>query len=298
MKRRVAWATAALAGAAATAAGIRYVTTLDAPVLDARGPLAAEERHLILLAAALSLFVVIPVFVLLLGFAIRYREGNRAAHYSPHMSSNWKVETAWWLGPSALIAVLAVIAWNSTHALDPFAPLASSTRPVNVQVVALDWKWLFIYPDHGVASVNSLVIPANTPIHFQLTADAPMNSFWIPRLSGQIYAMPGMATQLNIQASSAGVFDGLSANFSGRGFSGMRFKTRVVSTADFQAWVTAAHTSAVALNVSTYRSLQRPSEDVAPADYRLAGPALFSSIIGTYNTPGRPSPSPVPEASP
>ncbi|GAC1579803.1 MAG: ubiquinol oxidase subunit II [Candidatus Dormibacteria bacterium] len=297
MKRRAAWALGAVVSAATATAGVFYLAGLDWPVLDPRGPIAVEERRLILVAAALSLFVVLPVMALLIGFAVRYREGNEKTRYSPRMASGWKVETAWWVAPSALIGVLAVIAWNSTHALDPYAPLGSSTPPVKVQVVALDWKWLFIYPDNGVASVNSLVIPANTPVHFEVTADAPMNSFWIPRLGGQIYAMPGMATQLNLQASQ-GVFDGLSANFSGRGFSGMRFKTQVVSATSFQEWLTTTRTSGSLLDRATYRRLQRPSENVAPATYSLADARLFSSIIGGYIAPGAPSPTPVPEPTP
>ena len=170
-----------------------YIHRTNIPVLEPRGTIAAHEKHLMLITVLLAGIVVLPVFGMLFAFAWRYREGNaRKAKYSPELAGNRAAETVWWLIPSIIILILSVVAWNSSHALDPYEPIASNVKPLNVEVVAMDWKWLFIYPDQRVASVNSLEIPVNTPVNFTITADAPMNSFWIPQLGGQIYAMPGM----------------------------------------------------------------------------------------------------------
>ncbi len=268
-----------------------YLSTLDVAVLNPKGPIGVEEQHLILIAAALSLVVVLPVIGLLIAFAVRYREGNTKSRYAPNLRNSRKVEAVWWVLPSVLIGVLSVITWTSSHELDPYAPLKSGNAAIKVQVVAMDWKWLFVYPDQGIASVNALVIPVDTPVHFLLTADGPMNTLWIPQLSGQIYAMPGMQTQLNIQASEEGTYSGLSANLSGKGFSGMRFKTTVVSNAAFQTWIGATRASPEVLDRSSYAQLQAPSIDVPPAYFRLADQEIFPFIIDQYMTvPSSPSP--------
>src|SRR5665213_829593 len=205
-----------------------YLHGRDIPILDPKGPVALGERSVIYLTLALCAIVVIPVFVMLFTFAWKYRADNpkaRVYHEPDWDHYNTAAEIIWWLVPGVIVVILSVVAWQSSHALDPYKPLIGSGAPITVEVVALDWKWLFIYPEEGIATVNMLEIPENSPIHFEITADAPMNSFWIPSLGGQIMAMPGMTTQLNLLASSIGTFNGVSANISGAGFAGMAFKT-------------------------------------------------------------------------
>ena len=262
-----------------------YLHGRSIPVLDPRGPIAGQERDLILIAAALSLFVVIPVFVLAIALAIKYREGNPDSKYSPTLTNSPRLEAAWWIFPSALIGILAVFGWSSAHTLDPFQPLTSGTKPLTVEVVAMDWKWLFIYPDQHIACVNEMVIAENTPINLVLTSDAPMNSFWIPQLSGQIYAMSGMQTQLHLEASSSGTFNGTSANLSGVGFSGMTFQVKSMSSIDFQQWAANAYRSPRTLDRAQYAELARPTTNDPVSCYSNADPTLFTSIIAGYMAP-------------
>ncbi|MDQ6944842.1 MAG: ubiquinol oxidase subunit II [Actinomycetota bacterium] len=268
--------------AAITAA---YLRGTSIPLLEPKGPIAAEEEQLILVAAALSLFVLVPVFALAITFAIRYREGNTDAKYSPTLTNSPRIEAAWWILPSALIGILAVIGWSSAYTLDPFQPLTSATKPLAIEVVALDWKWLFIYPAQHIACVNEMVIPETTPINLSLTSDAPMNSFWIPQLSGQIYAMPGMQTQLHLEASSSGTFNGTTANLSGVGFSGMRFQTKSTPSQDFQQWVLRTERSPTSLSLTQYQALARPTTNDPVSCYSNADPSLFASIIARYMAP-------------
>jgi cytochrome o ubiquinol oxidase subunit 2 len=259
-----------------------YLHGANIEILNPKGPIAAQEKRLIIFALLLSLIVVIPVFAMTLGFAWRYREGNERAKYSPNLQGNRLAETIWWLVPSALIAVLAVVAWNSSHTLDPYRPLVSNTPAMTIQVVALDWKWLFIYPQAGVATVNYVQIPERTPVNFEITADAPMNSFWIPQLAGQIYAMPGMSTQLHLSADGVGSYRGLSANISGEGFSGMTFVAKSSTKSDFESWLATAQQSSRRLTMSGYNHLAAPSQNNAPATYTLAAANLYSSVIDKY----------------
>ena len=263
-----------------------YLSTNNIAILNPKGTIALQEKNLILLSLGLSLIVVIPVFVLVFVFAWRYREGNDKARYSPNLDHNVVAETIWWLIPSALIVVLAVVTWRSSHSLDPYKPLASSVEPVTIQVVALDWKWLFIYPQNHVATVNYFRIPDNTPVNFEVTADAPMNSFWIPQLGGQIYAMPGMSTQLNLEADAPGSYNGVSANISGSGFSGMTFTAQSSSMNDYQAWLASAAQSPQQLTVSDYNSLAAPSKNNATATYSGVVSGLYAGIIGKYMPDG------------
>lgn len=240
-----------------------------------------------ILVVLLMLIVVIPVFVLT-GFIVwKYRVGNsKKVKYNPTWDSNKALEATWWLIPATLIAVLGFITWCSSHQLDPYKPLASKTPALNVQVVALDWKWLFIYPAQHIASVNLVQFPVNRPVHFYITADAPMNSFWIPQLSGQMYAMPGMQTQLNLSASSLGSFHGGSANISGQGFARMEFWAKASSTRDFNAWVAAAQHSSASLTAASYQKLAEPSQSNAVAYYKAPQTDLFNSVIASYMMPG------------
>ncbi len=254
-------------------------------VLNPQGTIAGQERNLIFITVALGLIVVIPVFIMLFMVAWKYREGNKKAKYQPAWDNNHVIEAIWWGIPCLIIGILGVIMWKASQDLDPYRPLASSAAPLKVQVVALQWKWLFIYPDKHVASVNSLPLPVDTPVDFQITADAPMNSFWIPNLSGQIYAMSGMSTQLHIQADKIGDYDGSSANISGEGFADMTFKARVLSKSDFDGWVQSATHSVDALDETSYANLAQPSKDIAPTAYRLGQQNLYDTILMKYMKP-------------
>lgn len=188
------------------------------------GQVGIEQKNLILIATGLMLLVVIPVIIMTLAFAWKYRASNKAATYTPDWSHSTKIEAAVWIIPILIIIALGYVTYHSTHKLDPYRPLDSDVKPVQIDVVALDWKWLFIYPEQGIATVNKIVFPANTPVNFRVTSDAVMNSFFIPGLGGQIYAMAGMTTKLHLIANENDEFDGISANYSGAGFTGMKFK--------------------------------------------------------------------------
>jgi len=262
-----------------------YLHHTNIPILEPAGPIASKERGLIYFALGLSLIVVIPVFSLLGIFAYRYRESNTKAKYSPKLDHNRVAETAWWLIPSVIILFLARVAWSSSHSLDPYQQIASTNRTVTIQVVALDWKWLFIYPSQGVASLSNFQIPTNTPIKFEITSDTVMNSFWIPQLGGQIYAMPGMSTELNLMASKNGIFNGSSANISGEGFSGMTFTAKASSYSDYSSWLSRLSASPKKLNLSTYNQLAKPSQYNLVTSYSGVVPNLYNSIIYKYMTP-------------
>lgn len=260
---------------------IRYFSRHTVAVLQPAGPIAAGERRLLITAFLLMLLIVVPVFVIAFSFAWRYRESNKKAKYSPNLDHSRLAETIWWLIPTALISVLAVITWQGTFAFDPHKALSSATPTMHIQVVALDWRWLFIYPDQQVASVNELHLPVNTPIQFDITADAPMNSFWIPQLGGQIYAMPGMNTQLNLLADRSGTFNGSSANISGKGFSSMRFKAIASPKTQFDAWVTTA-SEASPLTSAVYADIARPQINEAVTMYSDPARGLYATIINKY----------------
>lgn len=256
-----------------------FINSHTIAVLNPQGIIADQQRQLIVTATLLMAIVVLPVFALTFGIAWRYRAGNKKARYSPDLSGNRWAETVWWLIPFAIIAILASIVVISSHQLDPFKPLASNKKPLRIQVISLEWKWLFLYPDLHVASVNYLPVPTNTPLNFELTSDAPMNSFWIPQLGGQIYTMPGMSTQLHLMASNTGDYKGSSANISGEGFAGMHFTTHATSEADFNAWVKATASSSSQLTIDAYNELAKPSSNVTPAKY--AFPATYDRLYDT-----------------
>lgn len=256
------------------------------PVLNPKGTISKQQLDLIIFATLLMLVVVVPVFVLTFFIVWKYRATNTDARYSPDWDHNNKLEALWWGLPLLIITILSVVIWKTSHSLDPYKPLASSTPPITVQVVALEWKWLFLYPEQGIASVNALHIPENTPINFKITADAPMNSFWIPNLGGQVYAMAGMETKLHLQASEQGIYEGSSANISGEGFASMRFNTTVTSRQDFDAWVNATQHIGKQLAADTYTELSEPSSYVAPAYYSSFDHKLYDTIIMKYMEPG------------
>lgn len=272
---------------AVCAAGLTlwWMSSTDIALLHPKGLIALKERDLMLLAAVLMLFAVVPVYVLAFLMAWKYRASNTHAAYTPEHDHDLRIEVVWWGIPVAIILALGVITWNTTHALDPFKPIDSSAKPLTIQVVALDWKWLFIYPEQDIATVNFVQFPAGTPIDFEITADAPMNSFWIPRLGGQIYAMPGMSSQLHLIADSVDAYDGLSANFSGRGFAGMKFIAQSVSQEDFDEWVRLVKQQPDVLTFDSYDALARPSEDHPVAFYSAVEKGLYTGIVGTFLGP-------------
>lgn len=253
-------------------------------VLQPKGMIATEERAILWTATFLMLIVVVPVFAIMFYVAWKYRESHPNTKYTPNLRDSVLAEIIWWGVPCIIIGILSVLTWVRTHELDPYAPL-DKEKEMTIQVVALQWKWLFIYPEHNIASVNFLQIPEKTPIHFDITSDAPMNSFWIPSLGGQMYAMPGMKTQLNLIADETGEYRGVSANISGKGFAGMKFVTKSSSQEEFVEWVAKMKTSPQALGMSQYGELAQPSENNPVAFYTLTDRDLFDQIVMKYMMP-------------
>lgn len=251
-------------------------------LFNPQGDIGVQEKNLILIALGLMLLVVIPVIALTLFFAWRYRESNTRATYAPKWSHSTAIEVVVWSIPCVIVVTLAVLIWRTTHSLDPYRPIESQTRPVRVDVVALNWKWLFIYPDYGVASVNQLAIPVDTPVDFRITAQSLMNSFFVPALGSQVYAMAGMQTQLHLIANRPGVYAGRSAAFSGPGFSDMHFDTLATSRADFDAWIARAKASPLSLDKAAYGVLAQPAAKVPVALYRAVEPGLFDDVVNQY----------------
>jgi cytochrome o ubiquinol oxidase subunit 2 len=270
------------------------LTGCDMVILHPAGAIAAQQGHLILVSTFLMLLIVVPVLALILLFAWRYRQSNRTATYAPDWDHSTGLELVIWAAPLLIIIALGAVTWINTHTLDPYRPLRQldATRPVpsgtavlNVEVVALDWKWLFIYPDQGVAFVNELAAPVDVPIHFKITASSVMNSFFIPSLAGQIYAMPGMQTELNAVINQPGEFEGFSANYSGAGFSGMHFKFHGMSQEDFDRWVQNARTTGTALDAADYRRLVAPSERNPVHRYATVDAGLYDAILNQCAAP-------------
>ncbi|MBC8722139.1 ubiquinol oxidase subunit II [Paraburkholderia sp. 31.1] len=252
-------------------------------ILNPKGSVGLAERDLIATSVWAMLIVVVPVILMTLFFAWRYRASNSNAEYRPGWTHSTAIEVAVWTIPALIVLFLAVLTWKSTHELDPYRPLESQVKPINVEVVALDWKWLFIYPDLGIASVNQLAIPVGTPVNFRITSDTVMNSFFIPQLGGQIYAMAGMQTRLHLIADHAGDYAGTSANFSGKGFSDMKFRTLATSPEDFNAWVAKVRASSDRLDMDRYHAVSEPSEKDPVRYFSTVDPKLFNNIIARYN---------------
>jgi cytochrome o ubiquinol oxidase subunit 2 len=258
-------------------------------VLDPKGPIGAQERSIIVTATVLMLIVVVPVIALILVFAWRYRSSNENADYRPDWAHSNTIEAVVWLIPCIIIAALGVITWRTSHTLDPYRPLDSRVKPIRIDAVALDWKWLFIYPDQKVATVNEVAFPANVPVEFHITSATVMNAFFIPQLGSQIYAMAGMQTQLHLLASAPGTYQGLSSNYSGDGFSGMTFKAIAVpSQQGFDAWLARVRAARPTLGAAAYAQLARPSENNSVAYYSQVQPDLFADIVAGRAHPGGP----------
>ena len=257
------------------------------PVLQPAGVVAAQERSLMYTAVLLGMLVIIPVYILTVFIFWKYREDTKVEKkYSPDWDRSRWLEGIWWTIPLIIITILSVITWRSSYALDPFKALSTTAQPLTVQVVALDWKWLFIYPDQHVASINEVQIPVNRPVTFDITSDTVMNSFWIPQLGSQIYAMPGMSTQLHLMAGKTGSYKGSSANISGNGFSGMAFTAKAETETDFDAWTSAAAKTAPKLTLNTYNQLAKPSHDNQASYYSLSTGNLYDYIVMKYMEPG------------
>jgi cytochrome o ubiquinol oxidase subunit 2 len=255
-------------------------------LFDPKGPVGDVERLVIIVAIALMLIVVIPVFVMCLLFARRYRASNTEATYSPKWSYSKKIDLFIWLVPIAIVTGLGILAWTQTHQLNPYMAIYPSIKPTRVEAVSLDWKWLFIYPEHNIATVNELVFPAKVPLSFRITSDTVMTSFFIPQLGSQIYAMAGMQTRLHLLADEAGVYFGQNQQFSGKGFSSMSFKAIAVSREEFEAWVQKTRQAPVPLDVVRFEDLERPSVGYPIRYFSSVKPDLFDYILSRYRPMG------------
>lgn len=262
-----------------------YIQNHSVPIMEPKGLIAMKERDLIYTSAILMLLVVIPVIIITIVFAWKYREQNERAKHAPDWEHNNIAECCWWGVPVVIVAILAVITFRTCFELDPYKPLEHEKNPIEIQVVALDWKWLFIYPEYGIASVNFFQIPEKTPIKFAITSDAPMNSFWIPALGSQIYAMPAMRTELNLIANEVGSFRGASSNISGKGFAGMYFTVKSSTDEEFERWVSSVKQSSKTLGWDEYNKLAEPSEYHPAVSYVLTQPDLFDQIMNKYYPP-------------
>lgn len=256
-------------------------------VMSPAGDIAVQQRNLILLSAALMLVIILPVIGLTLYFAWRYRESNQAA-YDPEWSHSLRLEVLIWAAPLLIIIMLGGVTWVATHRLDPYNPLqridASRSipvelRPLTVEVVAMDWKWLFLYPEYGVAAVNELALPVDVPVAFKITSTSVMNSFYAPALAGQIYAMPGMQTRLHAVLNKTGEYRGFSANYSGEGFSHMRFRLLGLDQERFGDWIAAARRNGTALNRDAYLNLEKPSIRDSIRHFSQIEPGLYQAVV-------------------
>jgi cytochrome o ubiquinol oxidase subunit 2 len=255
-------------------------------VVDPKGPVGDANLKIMLNALGIMLMIVVPTILAVLACAWWFRASNVRARYQPGFVYSGRIEIVVWSIPLLVILFLSGVIWIGSHKLDPYMPIASGDKPARVQVVSLDWKWLFIYPDQGVASVNDLVIPAGVPIHFSLTSASVMSNFFVPQLGSMIAAMNGMVTQLHLQADHPGEFFGLSAQFSGDGFSNMNFTTRAVPQDAFAQWIAGARQSERVLDRASYMALAQQSRDVSPFTYRAVDPALFDAIVTQQVPPG------------
>ena len=266
-------------GGLVTGLAVPLASCREEGVLDPQGPIADAQRLLIINATEIMLVVVVPVILATLAFAWWYRSSNARASHSPDWAYQGSIEFVVWSIPTLVVILLGGVCWIGSHKLDPRAPISSNAKPLDVDVVSLDWKWLFIYPDLGIAAVNQLAAPVGTPIHFRLTSATVMNSFFVPQLGSQIYTMAGMTTHLNLMAATPGEFPGFSANFSGDGFAEMRFTVDAMPPNDFDGWVTKAKASAVVLDDEGYAALAKPSIAVPPETFRSVAPKLFERIL-------------------
>lgn len=268
----------------------------EAVVLSPAGDIAAQQRDLLVWSVVLMLIIIIPVMALTVFFAWKYRESNKEARYEPDWDHSTHLELVIWAAPLLIIICLGAITWSGTHLLDPYRSLdrinkgqaiAEGVEPLQVNVVAMDWKWLFIYPEYGIATVNELAAPVDRPIRFHITSTGVMNSFYIPALAGQIYAMPGMETKMNAVINRPGKYVGFSANYSGDGFSDMRFAFHGLDQAGFDQWVAGVRADSKSLDRETYLELEKPSEKVPVLHYASVDEGLFDAVLNMCVEPGK-----------
>lgn len=273
-----------------------FMAGCDLVVMSPSGDIAQQQADLIVVSTVLMLLIIVPVLFLTLYFAWHYRHSNTKAKYDPEWHHSTRLEVVIWAAPLAIIIALGAITWISTHKLDPFRPLdridaersiPEGTKPLEVEVVALDWKWLFFYPEYGIATVNEMAAPIDRPITFKITASSVMNSFYVPALAGMIYAMPGMETKLHAVINKEGVFDGFSSNYSGAGFSHMRFKFHSLNQDGFDGWIARVKQNGTALNQDTYLKLEKPSEREPVRYYATVADGLYQRVLNMCAEDGR-----------
>jgi cytochrome o ubiquinol oxidase subunit 2 len=258
-------------------------------ILDPQGPIGAADKTILIDSVAIMLAIVLPTIVAIFAFAFWFRQSNPRAHHRPDWAYSGRIELVVWSIPALTVILLGGVAWIGSHQLDPAAPVAGTGSPVRIQTVSLDWKWLFIYPDQGIATVNTLTVPVGAPLHFELTSGSVMNAFFIPQLGSMIYTMNGMVTHLELRADNEGNYQGLSSHFSGDGFPDMMFDVHVISPLAFPDWVAKTARGDQILNADSYQKLARPSVESAPPAYRLDDPRLFEAIT-TQKIPPAPGP--------
>jgi cytochrome o ubiquinol oxidase subunit 2 len=277
--------------------GAALVAGCDTVLLNPAGDVAVQQAHLLVISTVLMLLIIVPVIALTLLFAWHYRHSNARAAYDPEWDHSIQLELLIWSAPLLIIIALGAVTWISTHTLDPYRPLErvdtrrgipAEGKPLTIAAIALDWKWLFIYPEQGIAVVNEVVVPVDMPVRFKITAESVMNSFFVPALAGQIYAMPGMETQLNAVINQSGRYEGFSANYSGAGFSGMRFTFQGMPWADFDRWVQTAKAAGGELNRQTYLVLRQPSEREPVRRYGTVEQDLYEAIVNRCVEVGAP----------
>jgi cytochrome o ubiquinol oxidase subunit II len=269
-----------------------FLSGCNMALLDPKGQIGLEQRSLIITAIALMLIVVVPVIAMTFWFAWRYRASNTKATYTPNWEHSNKIEFVVWTIPCIIILILGTITWRSTHELDPRKPIASSAKPLVIEAISLDWKWLFIYPEQGVATINQIAFPVNVPVQFKVTSGSVMNSFFIPQLGSQIYAMAGMRNQVHLIANEEGNYQGISANYSGHGFSGMKFVAEVTSQQGFEQWLAQAKASPSSLQFADYQQLVKPSQNNPVAYYSSVEANLYDRIVNQFMGHGLPGGAP------
>ena len=248
-------------------------------ILDPQGPIGAAEKTILIDSLGIMLAIVLPTIVAIFAFAFWFRASNTRASYLPNWKYSGRIELVVWSVPALTVILLGGVAWLGAHHLDPPKPIEGPSEPLTIQAVSLDWKWLFIYPDHKIATINTLTVPAGVPLQFQLTSASVMNAFFIPELGSMIYTMNGMATRLNLRADATGTFQGLSAQFSGDGFADMHFDVHVVSPEQFSKWAQDASNAGKSLDERSYQQIAKPSMKNEPEIYRLADPDIFASVV-------------------
>jgi cytochrome o ubiquinol oxidase subunit II len=265
-------------------------------ILDPQGPIGAANKTILIDSVAIMLAIVVPTIVAIFAFAFWFRASNTKAHYWPDWEYSGRMELVIWSIPALTVILLGGVAWIGSHQLDPAAPVEGTGSPLRIQVVSLDWKWLFIYPDQRIATVNTLTVPAGAPLHFELTSGSVMNAFFIPQFGSMIYTMNGMVTRLHLRADNEGDFQGLSSHFSGDGFPNMLFDVHVISSLAFPDWVARTARTDQVLNADSYGKLAKQSVEIARPSYRLDDPLLFQAIA-TQQIPPGPGPKITSEAA-